>query len=229
MPKSLWQIQARGDAAFALVLRKAFSLEHHREVLAAVERIDRVKPPHVLDVVPGHSEILVTFDAGTANACDLELWLSQIVCEPNKNIPSKAADLLRVPVCFDLDFGLDLGAVAKRLSLTEAQLVRAFTAPVYQCTVVGFRPGFPYLEGVPETLVLPRHSSPRAHVPRGSVAIAGGQAGIYPVDGPGGWHILGRTALPLFTPEQSPPCAITSGSRVKFYEVDRQHFLAGRV
>jgi inhibitor of KinA len=208
-----------------LVWNKAFCLSDHSRLLALVDRLDAVKPPYVFDVVPGHNEILVTFDAGDSRADDLAVLLEQIANEPFTSMFSRTAALLHVAVCFDSDFGLDLAAMATRLSMPEARLVEAFTAPVYQCTVVGFRPGFPYLEGLPEELALPRHASPRAHVPRGSVAVAGGQAGIYPVDGPGGWHVLGRTAVALFTPTQSPPCLISPGTRVQFHAIDRKEFL----
>ena len=219
MAETAWRMEARGDAALALISREPFSLQQHRRLLACVERIDAARPAYVLDVVPGHNEILVIFDAGAAEAADLQPWLAKVAQEQPPGPRLQSSELLRVPVCFDADFALDLPAVAARLSLTTAQVVEAFTRPVYQCTVVGFRPGFPYLEGLPGELELPRHATPRAHVPQGSVAVAGRQAGIYPVDGPGGWHILGRTSVPLFTPMQSTPCLIMPGMRVKFHAV----------
>ncbi|MDX2020183.1 MAG: 5-oxoprolinase subunit PxpB [Deltaproteobacteria bacterium] len=219
-------MHARGDAAIALVLTAPFSLRQHRRLLALLERIDATKPVDVLDVVPGHNEILVLFDPGTP-ARDIELWLWGLARASAADGAPQNVSSIRIPVCFDPPFGLDLAAVATQLSMTETQVVQAFTKPTYECTVVGFRPGFPYLEGLPNELVLPRHASPRARVPRGSVAIAGGQAGIYPVDGPGGWRIIGQTNVALFDLTQSPPCLITPGTRVQFYGVDRNALVQG--
>jgi KipI family sensor histidine kinase inhibitor len=109
--------------------------------------------------------------------------------------------------------------VAEQVGLSVEETISLHAGAAYRVAMVGFQPGFPYLLGLPERLQVPRRSSVRAHVPAGSVAIAGAQAGIYPGESPGGWHLLGRTALRLFDPTASCPALLLPGDRVRFVPV----------
>ncbi|MCC3374902.1 5-oxoprolinase subunit PxpB [Cohnella sp. REN36] len=124
-----------------------------------------------------------------------------------------------VPVRYGGEDGPDLAAAAARSGLGEEAFVRRHSEADYEVAMIGFAPGFPYLAGLPEALAQPRHDSPRLRVPAGSVGIAGRQTGIYPVDSPGGWQIVGRTPLRLFRPEQADPFPIRPGDRVRFAPV----------
>ncbi|MCE7861877.1 MAG: 5-oxoprolinase subunit PxpB, partial [Chloroflexi bacterium CFX2] len=112
--------------------------------------------------------------------------------------------------------GLDFEAVATTLALSPSELIRLHSEREYTVYMMGFTPGFPYLGILNEKLTLPRLSTPRTRVPAGSVAIAGSQTGIYPVDSPGGWHILGHTPLKLFDPTSETPFLFAPGDTVKF-------------
>jgi KipI family sensor histidine kinase inhibitor len=124
-----------------------------------------------------------------------------------------------VPVRYGGPDGPDLAEVAARTGHSEADVVRLHAAVEYRVFCVGFVPGFPYLGLVPEELALPRRATPRLRVPAGSVAIAGRQTGIYPADTPGGWHLIGRTDLPVWDPGREPPALLQPGARVRFVPV----------
>ena len=90
--------------------------------------------------------------------------------------------------------------------------------------MIGFMPGFPYMGELNKKLQIPRRETPRTLIPKGSVALAHGQTGIYPVESPGGWHIIGRTPLKLFDAEQSPPSIFEAGNYVKFFQISEDEF-----
>ena len=106
--------------------------------------------------------------------------------------------------------------VAQHSGLSPEEVVRRHTARDYPVYLLGFTPGFPYLAGLDETIAAPRLPSPRPRVPAGSVGIAGQQTGIYPVDSPGGWRLIGWTPLRLFDPDQEPPSLLAPGDLVRF-------------
>ena len=127
---------------------------------------------------------------------------------------------LEIPVHYGGASGLDLESVAATLALSPRDVIRLHSEREYTVYMMGFTPGFPYMGILNERLTLPRMSTPRTHVPAGSVAIAGSQTGIYPLDSPGGWHILGWTPLKLFDPTSENPFLFAPGDVVKFIPIE---------
>lgn len=121
-----------------------------------------------------------------------------------------------VPTVYD---GADLAEVAGRWGVSVAEAVRIHTGCEYRVGFCGFAPGFAYLTGLPEQLAVPRRATPRTRVPAGSVALAGAYTGVYPAASPGGWHLLGRTGLPLWDVAREPAALLAPGTRVRFTEV----------
>ncbi len=140
---------------------------------------------------------------------------------------SEAASVERVveiPVCYGGDFGPDLEEVAAWHRLTAEQVIRRHSRPVYRVYFLGFLPGFAYLGDLPRSLETPRRSSPRSSVPAGAVGIAGSQTGVYPLETPGGWQIIGRTPLRLFDPRREASALLSAGDRVKFVPMDADRY-----
>jgi KipI family sensor histidine kinase inhibitor len=137
---------------------------------------------------------------------------------------------ITVPVSYGKKHGPDLDAVAERVGLTPATVVRLHAGRPYHIYCLGFQAGFPYAGPLAPVLVLPRRGTPRVKVPPGAVAIAGAQTGIYPRSGPGGWHVIGSTPLALFDPGRSPPTPYGPGDELWFEPIDDREFerLAGR-
>jgi inhibitor of KinA len=127
-------------------------------------------------------------------------------------------------VVYGNDFGPDLNSVARMHGLSVEAAVALHCEALYRVCLIGFTPGFPYLSGLPEILSTPRLTTPRKFVPAGSVAVGGRQCGIYPVNSPGGWSILGRTPLRLFDVRQATPCLLSPGDEVVFRRIDEEEF-----
>ncbi len=170
------------------------------------------------DCVPGMGNLSWFFDpdrqdSATACARLLKLWHAQ--CD--RPLPASARGrLVEVPVHYGGEAGPDLASVARHHQLAAGELVRLHSEAEYRVFCLGFLPGFAYLAGLPEALHTPRRATPRTAVPAGSVGIGGAQTGIYPCACPGGWQLIGRTALTLFDPQAQPPTLLLPGDRLRF-------------
>ena len=170
--------------------------------------------PEVLDVVPGLGSVLVVFDPRRSSSAAVADWLGHVVPAPDR---LDEPETVVVPAAFD---GPDLGDVARACDLDPARVVALMTRELLEVAVLGFSPGFAYLEGLPAPLdTVVRRDRPRSSVPGGSVALAGGFAAVYPQATPGGWHLVGRTGLRLFDPVHPPYTRLRPGDRVRFEAV----------
>ena len=218
------QITPLGDTALMLELGDSIDESTHRRVHAAWQALRAMNLPGVTELVPAYTTVTVFYDpaqtvqAGAPEA-DMVEWLGERIRAALKNPPKLEKTkprTIEIPVCYGGEFGPDLGLVAKNAKLFPDEVVKRHCRADYLVYLIGFAPGFPYLGGLPKELATPRHAKPRMTVAPGSVGIAGNQTGIYPLGTPGGWNLVGRTPLKLFTPEQNPPVLLHAGDRVKF-------------
>ena len=140
------------------------------------------------------------------------------------NAPRPEARRVEIPVCYGGDYGPDLGEVAAAHGLTPAQVIERHSGVDYLVYFLGFLPGFPYLGGLDPSLATPRRATPRRSVPAGSVGIAGAQTGVYPLETPGGWQIIGRTPICLYDPHRQPPTLLAAGAYVRFISITARQF-----
>jgi inhibitor of KinA len=210
-------IAPAGDQAFTV----SFGGADADTVLAAAERLVVARPAGVLDVVPGYDVLLVAYDPLQVAADDVQAWIARAIDGPAAPPVGRRVE---IPVLYDAAVAPDLEALAAEKDLTIAALVALHTTPDYRCQLLGFRPGFPFLGGLDPRLVAARLASPRPRVPAGSVGIGGRQTGVYPVDSPGGWRLIGRTPLRLFDPARTDPFLVRAGDTVRFVSVDRTTF-----
>ena len=132
--------------------------------------------------------------------------------------------VVETPVCYGGEFGPDLEDAARHCGLSAAEMIQRHAEPFYRVYFLGFLPGFAYLGGLPPSLAVPRRSVPRLAVPIGAVGIAGEQTGVYPLQTPGGWQIIGRTPLNLYDPQREPPSLLALGDSVKFAPICPDQF-----
>jgi KipI family sensor histidine kinase inhibitor len=166
----------------------------------------------VQDAVPGYATVTVFFDPALTNQDTIAKAIGEgINAEPVRGIEHI------IPVRYD---GPDLEEVAQRTGLSVAEVISRHQAAVYTVYLIGFVPGFAYLGQVDASLDLPRRATPRTRVPAGSVAIAGRQTAIYPLDTPGGWHLVGRTDVTMFDPMSNPPSRFAAGDTVQFVPIE---------
>mgnify|MGYP005819369923 CR=1 FL=1 len=129
-----------------------------------------------------------------------------------------------IRVCYDLQFGIDLEAISSEKGLSIEEIIALHTENMYTVYFTGFLPGFLYLGGLNEKLSTPRKQTPRTAIPKGAVAIGGTQTGIYPQVSPGGWNIIGNTPVPMFRVNETKPCKIQAGDKIKFHPIsDAEH------
>lgn len=139
----------------------------------------------------------------------------------SQNIESRK---IKIPVCYEAEFAPDLDYVAERAGISAAEVINLHTSEEYRVFMIGFLPAFAYLGEVSEKIATPRRNSPRTNIAGGSVGIAGAQTGIYPLDSPGGWQIIGRTPLTMFQPEKKNISYLRAGDSVSFYQIGREEF-----
>lgn len=204
------------------------------EIAARAARVRALALPGVKECVPSFRTIAVHLDlTALAAAGDAphaiaeavrglaERLVREFAADVSALEPAAMPRVVTLPVVYGGEDGPDLPACAERSGLSEAAFVEAHAAADYEVALIGFAPGFPYLSGLPDVLAQPRRKTPRLQVPAGAVGIAGGQTGVYPVASPGGWQLIGRTAVPLFRPEAEKPFLLEPGDRVVFKPVDR--------
>lgn len=200
-------IKPLGDSAWLIELAESVGLA---EVLGWVAALEVDRPKGVLDVVASFSSVAVHFSE--VDGLEILAWIRAAKVLER----AVAVREWEIPVCYGGAEGPDLEEVAKHTGKSVSEVISLHTGSCYTVAALGFSPGFPYLSGLPDCLRVPRKSSPRGAVPAGSVAIAGGQAGIYPNASPAGWQVLGRTTVSLFDPAANPPALMRVGDRVRF-------------
>jgi inhibitor of KinA len=213
------QLQSLGDSA--LIVRVGDSLG---AVLAAVRKLEAANIPGVSDIAPAFASVAVFLESPEKLEAGSEAILVALRGKRRAAKATAKPRLIKVPVCYEAEFALDLETVAQHCGLSPNDVVARHAAVRYDVRCVGFTPGFPFLGGLPSKLATPRRGSPRSAVPAGSVAIGGAQTGIYPLRSPGGWNIIGRTPLQLFDVTREPAALLRAGDRVRFISIGREEF-----
>ena len=199
-------------------------------IAALAQRLRDSHPIGVLDIVPAYTTLALHYDPAAvgsgaspyeALAETIGTWLGTQSVET-----SAAGRLIEIPVCYGGAFGEDLEALARSRGLSADEVIAIHSGSPYHVHMLGFVPGFAYLGGLDARLATPRRDTPRPRVPAGSLAIAGEQTGVYPLDTPGGWQIIGRTPLQLFKPDALPPSLLSAGDTVRFVPISAQEFEA---
>jgi KipI family sensor histidine kinase inhibitor len=208
------EIRPASDRSLLVSFGDEISLEAHRQVLRLVRAFESL-PAGILNLHPAYASLLIDFDPRRRTHDDVDALVRERMAASGLQAISDTRTI-EIPVCYGGAFGPDLEDVARHTGLTAARVVELHASAQYLVYFLGFSPGFPYLGGLPPELATPRLAAPRKVVPAGSVAIGGSQTGVYPVESPGGWRIIGRTTLRLFDPAATPPALLNIGDTVRF-------------
>ena len=211
------------DSSLLVVLGDVMSLDNHERVMSLFRALHRLNDPRIRNLHPAYASVLIDFDPLRLSHEEATSLIEDLAGEKSSQ-HDLAANIVTIPVCYDIEFGPDLQEVANHAKIPTREVIRLHSSTTYRVHFLGFTPGFAYLGGLPETLHVPRLATPRKHVPAGSVAVAGSQAGIYPVDSPGGWRLIGRTPVRIFDPDATQPTRLKPGDLVEFSAIDRATF-----
>jgi inhibitor of KinA len=210
-----------GDRALLVELGDQINPSINERVRELFLKLDRRPLEGVVDLVPSYRSLMVVYDPLKTEMDRLREGILKLVQATDPSLVPEPKTL-HVPVVYGGEYGPDLEWVADFHKMSPEQVIRLHTGTTYRVYMIGFTPGYPYLGELPEALATPRRETPRTAVPQGSVAIAQRQTGIYPVQSPGGWHILGWTPISLFDANQWPPTPLEMGDLVRFFAVQRE-------
>jgi inhibitor of KinA len=212
-----------GDSAVTLRFPSAISPEINERATAVASDLQARWNAILHDVVVGYCTVTVFFDPLRVDAQWLESEVRAAALSAAVE-PATSGVVVEVPACYEGELAPDLNDVAQFCGCTPEEVIALHTGGAYRVYMIGFVPGFAYLAEVDPRIAAPRRSTPRAAVPAGSVAIAGGQTGIYPAVTPGGWNIIGQTPLKPYDPGRQQPCLFRVGDTVRFVRMSRDEF-----
>lgn len=220
-----------GDRALLLEVGAHPDAETIARIRALADHLAQLRLPGVLDFVPALCTLGIHYDpeqwrdeSGARTPYELLVARIQQALPDLESLAVTEGPLREIPVCYEADFGHDLSTVATAHGLSTEKVVQIHSDAIYTVYMIGFAPGFAYLGPLDGRLVLPRRETPRPRVPAGSVAVANQYTGIYPADLPGGWHVIGRTPLPLFDLSHDQPSLLGAGDRVQFVPICATEF-----
>lgn len=232
-------IEVVAENALLLSWQAKISLSQHNEIIVFQKIITQQLNALIVESVASYHCLMVYFNPQLTNSAPLIDKIKTLAKYQQNNLPSDVKssvnkqesqhndDCINIPVYYDIEQQWDLVDVAKRCNMSIDDVIKQHSAETYRGFALGFTPGFCYLASLPQTLHLPRKSSPRLKVPQGAVAIAEQQSAIYPIESPGGWHIIGQTPLPMFTSKNGEfNATINVGQNVKFYAITQTEFIA---
>lgn len=210
-----------GDSAVLLTFGDLIDKEVHVEIVSFIQELKKLTITGVIAVIPAYTTVTVQYDFLQISYHELEDILFSIEYslkeETHRNI-------IEVPVCYHDDFALDMQDLIKYTGLSKREIVALHTSEDYLVYMLGFTPGFFYLGGMNSRLFCPRKEVPRVTIEKGSVGVAGSQTGVYSVDSPGGWQLLGKTPFKLFDTSIDEVFPIKQGDYVRFKEISLTQF-----
>ena len=214
---------ASGDRMVLVEFPEEISQEVNSQVHEIAAVVETTRIPGVVEWVPAYRTLGIVYNPMETSFRSLIESLEQIEGLGGQAQAGRSRRI-EIPVSYGGEMGPDLDFVAQHNQLTTDEVIRLHTASEYLVYLLGFTPGFPYLGGMAPEIAAPRLAEPRSHVPAGSVAIGGSQTGIYPIESPGGWRIIGRTPLKLFDLSRNSPFLLKAGDSVRFRSITLEEF-----
>ncbi|MCD7032766.1 5-oxoprolinase subunit PxpB [Metabacillus sp. GX 13764] len=224
-----FELSPLGDQAILIEFGKEMNDRIRKRILGAAEQLEKHPFPWMVEYIPSFTAIAIVynptcFKAGVSPYKEAEKQIRQMMLL-TAPLAEDEFRTVSIPVCYGGEYGPDLDYVAEYCGKTPDEVISLHSGGEYIVHMIGFAPGFPYLGGMPESIACPRKDSPSGKIPAGSVGIAGGQTGVYPIETPGGWQIIGQTPVPLFEAEHEPPSLLKAGDRISFYPISAEEFL----
>lgn len=225
-----YTISPLGDHAVTVQFADVMRKDINQKVLQLAMQLQQKPVEGILDIIPAYASLTVVYDplkikpvSGKCISAYMITELNELIKQmpPTNLAPSRK---MHIPVCYDASLGIDIEAMALAKNMSIKALITFHTSISYRVYMIGFLPGFAYMGMVDEKIATARKATPRPLVAAGSVGIAGSQTGIYPLDSPGGWNIIGQTPLKAFDKKRTPPCLFQPGDEVIFESISLEDF-----
>lgn len=213
-----------GDRSVVMEFGNSITPEINAKIRNMVQAIDDSKLLGISEIIPTYRSILITYNPLIINYEDLVSNLKKM-SKYLGNISDSKVRIVELPTVYGGEYGPDIEFVAKHNNLTVEEVINIHSSTDYLLYMLGFTPGFGYLGGMSEKIETPRLQVPRTKIPAGSTGIAGKQTGIYPIDSPGGWQLIGRTPVRLYEPLSDPPVLLNAGDYVRFVPIEEDEYL----
>jgi len=229
MSLSDFHFRLNGDSAITLIFEDKISKSLTKNILILKNTIIHANDlPRLIDIIPAYQSLTLCYAYPIKNVKTIENQISNIIANivlSDRPSALKKQKVINIPVCYEDTYAPDLKMLASELKMTTNQLIKKHTDGIYLVHMLGFLPGFLYLGGLDESLHYPRKKTPSINLAKGSIGIGGQQTGIYPIESPGGWNIIGRTPLTMFDVDKEKITIAEPLDSIKFYSISSAEFI----
>jgi KipI family sensor histidine kinase inhibitor len=214
-----------GDSALVIELGNEISPVINFKLKKITEFLDNLNKQGIRDLLPTYRSIIVYYNPLLVSFDEIKNIVEENCNFQDEKIDKIEKEIVEIPVLYGGEYGPDLENIATHNNITTEEVIKIHTSGEYLVYMLGFTPGFPYLGGMSKEIATPRLKEPRTKIPAGSVGIAGEQTGVYPIESPGGWQLLGRSPLNFFNPNSDKPFLLKAGQYIKFVSITKEEYL----
>lgn len=217
------------ETVLTISFGNSIDIETSKKIFQVYRQLVKQKHSSWIDIIPAYSTVTIVYDmlAIRKHHASAFQWVKGEVEKILTNLSEEEVTPprhIKIPVCYNPEFAVDADRIKKDKSVSLDELIEIHASKMYHVFMIGFLPGFAYMGSVDSRIAVPRLATPRTHIAAGSVGIAGEQTGIYPLDSPGGWNIIGRTPLKIFDSTATDPVLFKPGDQVSFVPISRKEF-----
>ncbi|BBU41218.1 allophanate hydrolase [Aeribacillus pallidus] len=218
-----FSIQPLGDTGIIIQFGTEISEAIYQQIRQYVYWLEQSCIEGIVEWVPAYTTLAVFYRPNIISYDELSQKLLKIG-ENIESMPVPDPIVIEIPTLYGKEAGPDIQFVAETNGLSEEEVVKIHSSSDYLIYMIGFVPGFPYLGGMDKRIAAPRKKTPRSRIPAGSIGIAGEQTGIYPLETPGGWQIIGRTPVKLYDPQKQDPILLKAGDYIRFVPITEREY-----
>ena len=217
------KIVAAGDSSILIEFGREINEEINRKITTTVQLIHAQQIEGVVDMIPAFCTLLINYDPRIVSFEKMRKRIQELV-KMEVKAGTGRKKVFEIPVCYGGEYGPDIDNIASHAGLTKEEVIQIHSSRDYLIYMLGFLPGFCYLGGLDERIHTPRLANPRMKINAGSVGIGGSQTGIYPLDSPGGWQLMGMTPVKTYDPDRETPILVEAGDYIRFIPIDEQEY-----
>ena len=218
------RILTAGDSSLLVEFGKEISPDINRKIAATVQLMKEQHIEGVVDIIQAFCSLLINYDPRVISYEEMKQRMQDLI-KVDAKAEAGRKRVFEIPVCYGGEYGPDIANIAKNAGLSEKEVIEIHSSRDYLIYMLGFLPGFTYLGGLDERIHTPRLATPRIKINAGSVGIGGSQTGIYPLDSPGGWQLMGMTPVKTYDPEREIPILVEAGDYIRFVPITEAEYL----